>query len=167
MSGSHLWIPRNETVQCAASLYFQNRIIIFCLAIPTVIYLWEIYIFPVWVFLFCCSQICGLRSWGYINCSQTHECGNWDSGRAIPRKGIHKWDFTCSTWFAHLHTHLLSVPQNLRRAVGSTNFPVVGNGLDSTTIIATCVADRVVPLYEGWVTMIFFTISCPRPCFQS
>ncbi len=23
------------------------------------------------------------RSWGYINRSQTHECGNWDCGRAI------------------------------------------------------------------------------------
>ncbi len=34
------------------------------------------------------------RSWEYINRSQTHECGNW--GRAIPRKGIHKWDFPCN-----------------------------------------------------------------------
>jgi len=33
------------------------------------------------------------RSWEYINCSQTHECGNWDWGGAVPRKGIHKWDF--------------------------------------------------------------------------
>jgi hypothetical protein len=29
----------------------------------------------------------------YINRSQAHECGNWDSGRAIPFLGIHKWDF--------------------------------------------------------------------------
>ncbi len=35
-------------------------------------------------------------SWEYINRSKTHECGNWDRGRAIPRKGIHKWDFPCS-----------------------------------------------------------------------
>ncbi len=28
--------------------------------------------------------------------SQTHECGNWDRGRAIPRKGIHKWNFRYS-----------------------------------------------------------------------
>ncbi len=28
--------------------------------------------------------------------SQTHECGNWDWGRAIPIKRIHKWDFLCS-----------------------------------------------------------------------
>ncbi len=32
----------------------------------------------------------------YINRSQIHECGNWDWGRAIPRKGIHKWDFRYS-----------------------------------------------------------------------
>ncbi len=25
--------------------------------------------------------------------SQTHQCGNWDWGRAIPRKRIHKWYF--------------------------------------------------------------------------
>jgi len=36
-------VPRSETVQPS---YFQNRIIIFCLPIPTPIYLWEIYIFP-------------------------------------------------------------------------------------------------------------------------
>ncbi len=35
-------------------------------------------------------------SWEYTNRSQTHACGNWDWGRAIPRKGIHKWDFPYS-----------------------------------------------------------------------
>ncbi len=33
------------------------------------------------------------RSWEYIKHSQTHECGNWDRGRAIPFLGIHKCDF--------------------------------------------------------------------------
>ncbi len=56
--------------------YFQNRIILFCLPVPTLIYLWEIHIFPGSVCLFCCR---------YRNRSQTHECGNWDWGRAIPR----------------------------------------------------------------------------------
>ncbi len=83
MSGSHLCIPRNET----GNRYFQNRIIMFCLPVPTLIYLWEIYIFP--------GKYVDL-SWEYINHSQTHECGNWDWGHAIPRKGIHKWDFPCS-----------------------------------------------------------------------
>ncbi len=36
------------------------------------------------------------RSWEYLNRSQTHECDNWDWGRAIPRIGIYKWDFRCS-----------------------------------------------------------------------
>ncbi len=44
------------------------------------------------------QEICGLWSldwsWEYINRSQTHECGNWDWGRAIPRKWIHKWGFS-------------------------------------------------------------------------
>ncbi len=42
--------------------------------IPTFTFMWTIYIFP----------------------SQTHECGNWDWGRAIPLLGIHKSKFLCS-----------------------------------------------------------------------
>jgi hypothetical protein len=38
--------------------------------------------------------------WEYINRSQTLECGNWDWGRAIPRNGIHKWDFRCSVEYS-------------------------------------------------------------------
>ncbi len=29
-----------------------------------------------------------IKTWEYINRSQTHECGNWDCGRAIPFLGI-------------------------------------------------------------------------------
>jgi hypothetical protein len=32
----------------------------------------------------------------YVNRSQTHECGNWGWGRAIPRKGIYKRNCRCS-----------------------------------------------------------------------
>jgi hypothetical protein len=39
--------------------YFQNRILMFCLPVPTLIYLWEIYIFPGSVCLFCCREIFG------------------------------------------------------------------------------------------------------------
>ena len=49
------------------------------------------------VCLFCCREIQYVdRSWEYINRSQTHACGNWDWGRAIPRKITHKWYFPCS-----------------------------------------------------------------------
>ncbi len=57
--------------------------------------LWTNYIFPRWVCLFCCRKYVE-RSWDYINRSQKNECGNWDRGSAIPRKGIHKWDCRCS-----------------------------------------------------------------------
>jgi hypothetical protein len=67
------------------------------LPVPTLIYLWEIYKFQRSVWLFCCRKILYVdRTREYINRSQTHEGGNWDWGRAIPRNGIHKWDFTCS-----------------------------------------------------------------------
>ncbi len=39
--------------------YIQNRIIIFCLPIPTLINQWEFYIFPGSACLFCCSQTRG------------------------------------------------------------------------------------------------------------
>jgi hypothetical protein len=42
MSGSHLCIPRNETVQ---SPYFQNRIIMFCLVSVRVLYISSIGLF--------------------------------------------------------------------------------------------------------------------------
>ncbi len=78
--------------------YFQTGIMMtFCLPVPTLMYLWEIHIFPGLVCLFWCREIQYVdRSWEYINRSQTHECGNWGWGRAIPRNGIHKWDFPCS-----------------------------------------------------------------------
>ncbi len=89
--------PEMNCAQCAVSL-FPNRIIMFSLTIPTLIYLWEIYIFPGSVCLFCCRKICGPPILGIyiINRSQTHECGNWDWGRAIPFLGTHKLYFRCS-----------------------------------------------------------------------
>ena len=82
--------------------YFQNRIIMFRLRVPTLIYLWEIYRFSGSVCLFCRRDILYVDlPWEYINCSQTHECGNWDWGHAIPRKGIHNRDFPCSVYGGH------------------------------------------------------------------
>ncbi len=44
----------------------------------------------------------------HINRSQTHECGNWDWGRTILRKGIHKWDFRCNAMCLMLNSTCLS-----------------------------------------------------------
>ncbi len=49
------------------------------------------------------------RSWDYINRSQTHECCNWGWGRAIPRKGIYKWDSPCSA-FMKWHSRKCPIP---------------------------------------------------------
>ncbi len=92
MSGSHLCIPRNETVQPSA---LENRIIMFCLPIPTQYNCDRFIYFQDRSDYFAAAKY-GDRSWEYTNCSQKHECGNWDRGRAIPGKGIHKWDFHCS-----------------------------------------------------------------------
>ncbi len=66
----------------------------------------ELYI-PRWVCLFCWRKY-EVRSWEYINRSQTHECWNWDWGRAIPRKGIYKWNCRCSVMVSLSASHTLS-----------------------------------------------------------
>jgi hypothetical protein len=69
MKLSSLLIPQTELL------------VMFCLPIPTLIYLWEIYIFPGSVCLFCWAKDVD-QSWEYIIRWQTHECENWDWGRA-------------------------------------------------------------------------------------
>jgi hypothetical protein len=94
-SNINVWFPfmYSEKWNCC----FQNRIIKSCLPVPKLIYLWEIYIFPGSVCLFCCREICG-PILGIYKSLTTHECGcgKWEWGWAIPRKGINKWDFPCS-----------------------------------------------------------------------
>ncbi len=75
--------------------YSQKRNIGVSVPIPTFKCLWANYIFPRCVCLFWWRKYVG-RSWEYINRSQTHECGNWGWGRAIPRKGIYKRNCRCS-----------------------------------------------------------------------
>jgi hypothetical protein len=87
-----------DTISKIGNKYSQKRNIGVSVPISTFMRLWVIYIFPRSVCLFCWRKYVD-RSWDYTNCSQTHECGNWGWGRAIPRQGIHKWDFRCSVSF--------------------------------------------------------------------
>ncbi len=95
------WHHAIESAHCKEPIpkirnkYSQKRNCATIVPISAFMRLWSIYIFPRSIYLFCCRKYVD-RSWEYINRSQTHECGNWDWGRAIPRKGIHKWDFRYS-----------------------------------------------------------------------
>ncbi len=75
--------------------YSQKRNIGASVPISTFMCLWTNYIFPRWVCLFCWRKYVNWSS-EYINRSETHECGNWGWGRAIPRKGIYKRNCRCS-----------------------------------------------------------------------
>ncbi len=93
-SNMNVWFPLlySQKWNCAVSLFPKqnyNVLFSFCFQIPTLIYLWEIYIFPPSVCLFCCSG----PILEYINRSQTHECRNWDWSHASPFPEIHKFDF--------------------------------------------------------------------------
>ncbi len=68
MSGSHLCIPRNETVQPP---YFQNRIIMFCLPVPTLISVRDLYNFQDRSAYFAAAKYVD-QSWEFINRSNRH-----------------------------------------------------------------------------------------------
>ncbi len=77
--------------------YSQKRNCVASVPVPIFMFLCAIYIFPRSVCLFFCRKIGGpIAEILYINRLQTHECGNWDLGRAIPFLGIHKTKFLCS-----------------------------------------------------------------------
>ncbi len=81
-----------DTIPKIWNKYSQKRICLATVQIFTFMCLWSIYIFPQSICLFWYVD----WSWEHINRSQTHECGYCEWGCAIPRKGIHKWDFRCS-----------------------------------------------------------------------
>jgi hypothetical protein len=128
MSGSHLCIPRNETMQPP---YFQDRIIMFCLQIPKLINL------SVW--LFCCSQICKPILGIYKSLTDINvEIGTEDG--TIPRKDIHKWDFRCSMGVNMPHCESLSLYYCRGRGLAIKTMKVV---LDYGGFCSGCITKQI------------------------
>jgi hypothetical protein len=74
-SNINVWFPfmYSQKWNC----YFQNRIIIICLSVPLLVYLWEIYsIYFQDQSAYSAAGKYVDQSWESINRSQTHECGN-------------------------------------------------------------------------------------------
>ncbi len=79
--------------------YFQNRIIMFCLQF--------LHSYICERFIYFQDRSVYFAASKYVDCGQILEIyksltdtwmWNWDWGRAIPRKGIHKWVFSCSAY---------------------------------------------------------------------
>ncbi len=122
MSGSHLCIPINESVQCAVSFFPKQNYNVLSPNSYTPISVSNLYISRIGLSILLQPNMCGpILGIQYINRSQTHECGNWDGGRGIPRKGIHKWDFRCSCPLTYLP--FLSSPSSLSFLLASLLFP--------------------------------------------
>ncbi len=93
-SNINVWFPFMYSQKGNRYFFFQNIIKMFCLPVPTLIYsICEKFIYFQDRSVYSTAGKYVDRSWEYINRSQPHECGNWDWGRAIPRKGIHKGVF--------------------------------------------------------------------------
>ncbi len=84
----YMYFQKWNCAQCAASLFPKQNYNVLSPNFYTPIYLWEIY-----CIYFQNQSVCYAAA--------KYECGNWDWGRTIPRKVIHKWDFRCSAESAY------------------------------------------------------------------
>ncbi len=107
MIGSHLWYLcslYNAVLSVFTCIWLISVLSVFtsitCIWLISVLSIftciWLITVLSVFTCIWLTSVLFAYSAGG--NRSQTHECGNWGWGRAIPRKGIHKWDFRCSAW---------------------------------------------------------------------
>ncbi len=127
-SNINVWFPFMDSQKW--NCYFQNRIIMFCLPVPTLIFLWEIHIFPGSVCLFCCREICGpilgifksltdtcMWELGLRPCNSQHmntemgfsmQCGRAGRVASVAAGGIWPWAKTtekipCTRWVSASH----------------------------------------------------------------
>ncbi len=83
-SSINVWFPfmYSQKWNC----YFQSRIIMFCSQF--------LHSYNCERFIYFQDRSAYSTAGNMWTDPGTHECGNWAWGRAIPRKGIHKWGFS-------------------------------------------------------------------------
>jgi hypothetical protein len=94
MSGSYLYIPRNET---AGPCYPKQNYICSVSQFPHSC-ICERFIYSQDRSAYFAAAKEADQSWEYINCyhSQVHICRNWERGRTVSFLGLHKLDFRYS-----------------------------------------------------------------------
>jgi hypothetical protein len=148
---SHKW-------NCAASRprYFQNRMIMFCLPIPTFMYLWAIYILPGRSAYFSAAKDADC-SWEYIHRSQIHECRIGNEARTVLFLGIQKSDFRYSVYTESRKSYHLIYMCNLQSL--SLAMPVKRDGLYlHGNVSPSFFHYQVGPLHRGVIFFIYWDV---------
>jgi hypothetical protein len=101
-SNINVWVPIYvfPEMKVWSLLISKNRIKMFYFPISTFIYLWEIYIFPRSVCLFCWSQICEPILGLYETLTDTWMCTGTEAEQ-FPGKEYINWDFPCRVLGRH------------------------------------------------------------------
>ncbi len=117
-SNINVWFPFMYSRKW--NCYFRNRIIIFCLSVPIHSNICVRLIYFQDRSAYSAAGKYVDQSWEYINHSQTRECKNC----AIPRKGIHKWDFPCSA-APIASPHWIILPFSVRSSPIAQRFAII------------------------------------------